>query len=403
MSEKTVYDFVKNHICKTECVENTLYGTVGKGKRCGVQILNYHKYNYLTEPIFEVTLSEVPNEEIDLTKILSKVELHLGGTCIDQLYADEIVVYQHKYNITPTQVGNKLLIPLPFNCMLKTNGLIYNGKGYYDLRMFIEVSDYSMNQYIEDGCLMISQSKLDDHFDMSEMSNYFYNGMVASRAQQDRILKINNSHPTDFQSYYVIYHLLNSMGSSFEKANLPNIKQELVEKNSDHSSVNTDVHTNTSSKKYNLNSLNVLVGLVNYTKNRNLGLEVVDVNSSSKKVRLAYNHDVKSMYIMLKQSSTIYTSKWFNNCTIQVNGHDKLIYSYEMLVHLNKRNNLPPGVLSIPNVDKLDLHEEVVTIIFSGVKNRDVEIENTKEYAISIFAEISDWMTIGDISSLVFG
>jgi hypothetical protein len=104
------------------------------------------------------------------------------------------------------------------------------------------------------------------------------------------------------------------------------------------------------------------------------------------------------MYVCLKSNLDIYESKWFNLCRIQINGHDVLEYTYELLVHKSKNCNLPPGVLSIPHVDKLNLCADSVVVIFY-----DLDLPTQSEnITISLCAETSNWLTIGELSTLVF-
>jgi len=147
----------------------------GYNKRIMAQICQQHKFNLLSEPVLVLKLSDYPAEtNVDLSRILEKISFEVGGIPFDTLYMDQINIYQHKYNVKPSLIGNTMIVPLPFNLMLKSNGYILPS-GWHDARFFIEVSDYAFNKHIEDGYIIINYSKLSDNINFDKMTGFFMN------------------------------------------------------------------------------------------------------------------------------------------------------------------------------------------------------------------------------------
>jgi len=391
---KTVYDFVSPYIEKTESLQLDFSGIIGYNRRIMCNICQQHKYNLLSEPVLVLELSDYPtNTNIDLSRILDKISFEVGGTPFDSLHMDQINIYQHKYNIKPSLIGNTLIVPLPFNLMLKSNGYILPS-GWHDARFFIEVSDYEFNKHIVGGHLIINYSKLNDNINLDKMTDYFYNQMLKVKSRKDSLLTINGSHPSDYISYYLLNNLIGLNNDYYPNIYLKQTNQIVpISKNT-----NKDTSNNTNTPNNNKsNSIIAPICLIGITQNQFTGLESFEPKNGSIRFRLAFNHDVTSLYICTKSNHDILNSKWFDNFKLQVNGQDKLEFSYELLKHYSLNENLPDGVLTIPHVNTINFEEQHVIIALSGVK-----LNMYDDSVFSMCVESSNWITVGPQSYIVF-
>lgn len=385
----SVSNFVKPWIKKTENYELLFNGVIGKGRRTSAHIPLLSKYNYITNPLLVLKLSDdlFFDESIDLSNILSSISFEIGGNIIDRMYTDQINIFQHKYNLKPMLIDKSLIVPLPFNSMLKSNGFILP-HGFFDARFFIDISNYEFNKYIEDGHIKIDYSQLDNNFDMSEMTKYYYNQMLQTKAFSSNLLKINGSYPSDYQTYYLIEKMLKlKTPLDLEKNSLPNILISRLNK-----PVEDQVKTHFS----------MPFGLMGIKQNQFTGLESVNSKSKTIKIRLNFSCDVELMHICLKLNSNICKYKWFDTCTIKVNGSDVLTWSYEHLVY--NTQGLPQGVLFLPHMDQVNFMADNVSLFFNNTKfEQDTNNEEKQDFTFFSCAESSNFITIGTMSELVFG
>ncbi len=389
----SVSDFVKPWIKKTENYEFLFNGLPGKGKKTCLFMPYLGRYNYLTNPLLVLKLSNdlFYDENVDLSKILHSISFEIGGCVIDKMYTDQINIFQHKYNLKPMLIDKTLIIPLPFNCMLKSNGIILP-RGYFDTRIWVETSDYEFNKYIEDGHIKMDYSQLDHNFDMGEMTKYYYNQMLKTKAHSTNLLKINGAYPLDYQTYYLIEKMLElKTPLDIELNNFPNI---LI------SRLNKPVEDETKAQL----ALPLGLGLMGIKQNQFTGLESVNSNNKGIKFRLFFNHDVETMYICLKLNSNICKNKWFDTCRIQVNGNDVLEWSYEQLVYETSTNStLPQGVLSLPHMDQVNFMADNVSLCFYDTKFEHITNEESEQYfTFCSCVESKNFLTIGTMSEIVF-
>ena len=146
---------------------------------------------------------------IDFSKVFNSISFQVGGHLIDKLHDKQINIYQHKYNAKTIIINETIIFPLPFNCMLKENGVILQ-TSLKSAMFYFDMSNYEINKYIETAYVSINVSKLDNNFDMSKMTNYYYKQMIQTKFYQDSLIKINGSCPSDFASYYLISSLFTS-------------------------------------------------------------------------------------------------------------------------------------------------------------------------------------------------
>ena len=388
---KNTFDFVKPYIKKTELENVNFLGTINSKSRIVVSLPNIYNCAYVTEPFIQIKISEMPSS-IDFSKILSKIVLEMGGYVVDRLYTEQIRIHGKKYNCEPSLIEdtNTIIIPLPFNCLLKSNGFILNNNRLFEVKIIIEFSDFEINN-IECEEFYINYSELNNEFSMEDMTNYFYKQMIQTKVHQDRLLKINNECPSDYISYYFIDNLLEQNKKKLLDISNMNNSDSNSNKNSN-SNQNINQVNNNESKKFNLP-----IGLLGFKQAQFTGLE--NINSANKRYRFIYNHDVETMYICIVNSKNdIYESKWFDLCKIQVNGRDTLFYTYEQLIHINKSTNLPKGVLEIPNISYVNFDANNIEIHFS-----DIRLDDNETFYFFSSVESSNWLTIGPMISTVFG
>ena len=388
---KSTFDFVKPYIKKTELENVNFLGTINSKSRIVVSLPNIYNCAYVTEPFIQIKLSEMPSS-IDFSKILSKIVLEMGGYVVDRLYTEQIRIHGKKYNCEPSLIEdtNTIIIPLPFNCLLKSNGFILNNNRLFEVKIIIEFSDFEINN-IECEEFYINYSELNNEFSMEDMTNYFYKQMIQTKVHQDRLLKINNECPSDYISYYFIDNLLEQNKKKLLDISNMNNSDSNSNKNSN-SNQNINQVNNNESKNFNLP-----IGLLGFKQAQFTGLE--NINSANKRYRFIYNHDVETMYICIVNSKNdIYESKWFDLCKIQVNGRDTLFYTYEQLMHINKSTNLPKGVLEIPNISYVNFDANNIEIHFS-----DIRLDDNETFYFFSSVESSNWLTIGPMISTVFG
>lgn len=408
-------DFVKDEIVCKETIELVPNGSIDFGRRVRVHVQRPGKENcksIYSEPVLCIKVENPA--KINLNKIVESVSLEIGGNVIDKIYSNQININQHKYSIMPKQYANTILIPLPFTCLLKTHGIPLHFVDYYEHAFTIELSENKENR-ICDGYLFLNYTYVNKELDYSDFTNLNYKQMGKSRHYKDSIIKINNKPPENFTSYYFINELL-SMPLKQNCRNLQNISQE-INKPTVSTTTNSSNQPNPNEQdKFNetvfyLNTENksfcVPVNLLKINQSQFTGDEILDFKKGSNaKFRLAFNSEITNLYIQLNVRQVEQTgfngqkTKWFDMLRIQVNGYDKLNFTWESLC-LNKDNsnyNLPEGVLEIPNCKYIDWNAQSIVLLFSKITLPD----NINEALLTICADSDNYLVCGSQSKLMF-
>jgi len=226
--------------------------------------------------------------------------------------------------------------------------------------------------------------------------------MLKTNTHKDSLLTINGSHPSDYITYYLLNNLVGLGNDYYPNIYLKQTNQLVpINKNTNKETNKNKEEDNTSNqlvknKKSNCSIVSPIC-LIGITKNQFTGLESVEPKHGYLKFRLNFYHDVTSFYICLKSENNILTSKLFDNFKLQVNGKDEIEYSYELLKHYSTSENLPDGVLSIPNVKTINFDEPSVVVALGGVN-----INMYDDAVFSMCVESSNWITVGPQSYIVF-
>jgi hypothetical protein len=431
---KSTNDFVSQHTKNTYFTQLLAQGSVRHGKRASFDLaLNYEK-NLFTEPVLMLNVKDVPDElkeTANLFNIVNSVSLYVNGQRIDDLNYVQINIFQHKHNIKPLLNNDKIIFPLPFNCMLKENGFFLVGKNNR-ANIVVQMSDSTkneINKYIDDGCIYINASKIDENFDMSEMTNYYYKKMTQTKYHKNDLLKINNSYPSDYVSYYLIENLLKSKVSNTNNFNAniyasDNLKlllnqsvqtkqsvqstestesTEFVDQLDQLNQLNQSTQSTQSTQSYDKcdKSLSVPVGLIEIKQNQFMGFE--STRPKYMRHRLYFNHDIESIYFCGIFNDTVCQQKWFGKFILQINGYDVMEYNYESLYYYNTNSNLPVGVFELPNFNKtiqnLVNAADCVILLFNEV---NLQESDQNEFLFFACAESKNYITVGPQMDMVF-
>ena len=125
-------------------------------------------------------------------------------------------------------------------------------------------------------------------------------------------------------------------------------------------------------------SLIVSIGLFSFKYNQFNCYEQIYSNQERLRFRLNFSHDIYALYIFTLQNSNIYEEKWFDICIINVDGYNTISFNYETLIYYNQNNNLPKGIISIPNVNQVPFHSSRIHILFDGASFQSNKLVQTK-------------------------
>jgi hypothetical protein len=393
-------DFISNsfpsEIVSSETIELVPCGIISHGRLLRVNIPRQGQENCKTiysEPVLCLRLEKNSDQILNLHEIVNLIQFEIGGIVIDKLYNHQININQHRYNILPKQYGDVVLFPLPFNCLLKNNGIPFSTIEYYEHSITFETSSLNASKNIIDGCLYMNYTFVNKDIDLMNLTELNYSEMSKTKFHKNSLLKINNKVPSDFVSYYFINELNRSNKNN---TNIPNVLEQ-----------NNQIIDNVSI--VNLPKPHVFdipVTLLKIKQTQFTGLEnLADVKNA--KYRLNFVHDVQSLYLQLnfidaENSSTICNKKWFDLLRIQINGYDKLEYTYEMLCLHNASNSykLPDGVLEIPNAKYLDWSADHISLCLSNIDTSSKQEGETMNVSFSV--ESDNYLVCGSQSKLMF-
>ena len=412
-------DFISNsfpsEIVSSETIKLVPNGIISHGKRVQVNIQRNIKENCKTiysEPVLCLKLNENSKQITNFYKIIDNIELQIGGVRIDRIFYSQININQHKYNIMPKQYGNMVLIPLPFNCLLKNNGIPFNTPEYYDHTIRIDLSSCEESKNIIDGCLYLNYTFINQDIDLTNLTELNYAEMSKTKFNEKKMLKINNKMPSDFLSYYFINSLLSLTHTQKQtqkpnQTHMPNITQEMATNNAN-ANLTQEMVTNANANA-NAKSFNVPINLLKISQTQFTGEESIFSKCQNGRFRLNFYHDVTSMYVQLNISMNkkksgeiydIYEEKWFDLLCIQVNGHDTIEYTYEMLcLNKDKSNyNLPKGVFEIPNVKYIDWNADSIVLTLSNINMPENVVDSTVAFCV----DSDNYLVCGTNTKLMF-
>jgi len=392
-------DFVNKNIVSCETVEHTAYGQIDWGRRFVVNISHSHKKYCKTiysEPVLCLKLKDAHSKIEDLSCLVKQIFFEIGGQLVDKMCSEQINILQHKCNIMPRQHGDTILIPLPLNCLLKNNGIIFNDINYFEQCVRIELMETNNTNAICSGCVYVNYTYIKHDTDLSELTMLNYHEVQNTKFHHNSLLKINNKLPSDFISYYFITELLNKKDRMYN----------IYESHSDNiTAVNEDkkAHENILIERVSKSStFNIPITLLKINQSQFTGEELLP-DCECAKFKMVFENDVNSLYLQFKckDNNTVLNDKWFDNIQIRVNGNidNVLEYTYEMLClyKQNNRYNLPNGVLEIPNIKYIDWKSSQITLIMSNIKRN-----NNANITVSIFAESDNYLVCGSQSKLLF-
>lgn len=381
-------DFVNKDIVSSETIEHTLLGQINWGKRSLIKIYCPHKKAIYSEPVLCLKLKDNYSKIEDLSCLVKRIDFEVGGYTVDQMFTEQINTLQHKHNIISKQYGNTILIPLPFNCLLKKNGIIINKIDYYEARIIIELIETNKIGDIFTGCMYLNYTYIKEDTDLSELTMLNYNEFKNTKFHEDTLLKINNKLPSDFISYYFITELLNNKNKNICMTNIYEIPCE----NNAFSDKNILIERPP--------LFNIPITLLKINQSQFTGEEILPYGDTAK-FNLLFVNDITSLYLQfkLRDDKNVLNDKWFDNIQICVNGQKVLEYTYEMLCLYKHNNiyNLPNGVLEIPNMKYVNIKGSEFILILTNIKHH--QDTSTTVY---IFAESENYLVNSSQSKLLF-
>ena len=334
-----------NNLCETKQIYVNSNGLAASGKKINF-FIPAHSYgskqvNLVSNPLMIFTLNEQIDLEFDTLKIFNTISFEIGGIQIDKLHGAQIEIYQKIYGLEPMKIGNKVFIPIPINCLLKSNGILASKLKYFELRLWIEFLSNPIVNCIEDTKI---------RFDLD---------ILAVESDYDKICKryIDNLITNIGKSKHKQYYLDNK--PDFNKTQIVGFKQ------------------------------NFFTGFENFA-----------LLNQNDKVRIKCNcyGELETerffIYFVNSQDGNIYKSKPFDTITFWSNGENVLEIDYETLVYENLESNLsyklPKGVYEIKWKNIINYVPEQLIIELKGLELPDANI------CFNIFGECVNYLIYHD-------
>ena len=284
----------------------------------------------ITNPVIKIELMDekLQEFELDLKNLIQSIGLEVGGSQIDKIYKQQILMYQKIYGLEVTKSDLEIDIPIPIQAMLEKfgGGLFEDKKKYHETRIVIDFG--------------------------STLSV----GSIKSIGIEYEAIKVLEA---------VDYHMILSS----------NIQNELEERIITNSHSLRCKETNITKKEEEFDpdkNFFVKIKQIQF-----YGAEKIVSNEQFKKFKLNFNHPVTRMYFYFgneENFNTIYKTEPFDYMLVQANGHDILEYSYEQVVANTKKiKDIPDGIyvidwignviLMYSNMSRIDN----ITVIFYGL------------------------------------
>ena len=279
-------------------------GKLNQLGRISICLNNYSKNenipDLITNPVIIIELidEKIQEWEFDLKNIIKSIELTVGGSCIDRVYEQQILMYQKIYGLEITSSDSKISFPIPIQAMLEKfgGGLFENKKKLHETRIMI---------YFGPSLSICSIKSIGIEYDtIKVLEPVDYNMILLKNIENELEEKsILNSH-----SFYMKKEIFNQEDELDPDKNF----------------------------------------FVKIKQNQFYGEEEIHLGQKLLKHRLCFNHPVLRLYFYFGNSdnmSTLYKSEPFDSILFQANGYDILEYSYEQVVTNTKKvKNIPDGI-----------------------------------------------------------
>lgn len=234
--------------------------------------------------------------EFDVDFLFDHIELVIGGNTIDILYDEQIKIYNIIYALKVEKISSKFYFPIPFYCMNNDYGLFAYKCSHHDIIIKIKFSSNEFVKMIKSPVIRTEIIPKSEAFDFSILNTYSYKYFFT------KMMKKNS--PSDLLYYK----------KEFEKC-----------------------------QQY-----------VKIKNNQFYGIENLQQNSHSVKIRNCFNHYIDRFFIYFQNPNdkSIYTNtQQFETIKFIIEGNIILEYDYTSLLNNNLKNilgyELPNGIFEI--------------------------------------------------------
>lgn len=279
-------------------VKNQMSSKVGRDKVLSIVICRECEYSLVDLIINPVVIFELNGTdlEFDYARIFRSIWIGIGGTQIDKLNQNQIMLYLAKYNLKVVCNEQKVFFPIPIQCVL--GGLFSSKCMTHDIRFTFDFSNSPIIDCIDNMSLQtdfVMCKTKPDYAKICDAGIKYYT--------KNNIAKKNNAQDYFFQKYENNGYL------------------SLIYQNQ------TEICDNLLSGGDNI------------------------------KIKLGFNHEVKKIYLYMEDKNTkvIYKGKGFEHLEFIANGYIALEMNWEKMVLESKMNsNLPNGIYQIDWENKCD-------------------------------------------------
>jgi hypothetical protein len=335
---------VKNNICLKKQIYVEPINTIGIGKRVNfpvyADLYGSEPVDLMTNPVIIFELNNKLDLEFDVRKIIQNITLEIGGLQIEKMYNNTIMIYQKIYDLEPKHIGSKVFFPIPFDCLLKFNGIIPSKCKLHEIRFLIEFTSNTLVDCIDYGKIRFDLDIFAIKPDYTKICGHYVKKLLTSY--------IDNKYKKSFQGDYDL--------AEFQ--------------------ITEFRHTC-------------------FHGNELIGFGTVSDNMIYKYCKPILDEQIERFIIYFENivDNNIYKSKPFGSVIFWINNENVLEIDYETLVYENSESNLghklPNGVYEIVFKNIIKYVPEQISIEF-----RELEIPSDN-ICLAVVGEMTNYLIYG--------